>query len=165
MDFLQQSPVTMCLGKAAIAAGTTSTYSTTGTTTYAIKGKAFSTAAKANVATPTINSGTASAFNAQAIGTAAAYVFGFDASGTLRVSQGGIENLDAAGNFINSPQFGAIPDTICPIGYLLVRLAPSTATVPSVAAWTFGANNLSAVTGVTYTFVDVVTLPDRPQIL
>jgi hypothetical protein len=30
--------------------------------------------------------------------------------------------------------------------------------------WTFGTNNLSGVTGMTYTFVSVSTLPDRPQV-
>ena len=46
---------------------------------------------------------------------------------------------------------------------LLVRLAPSTATTPAVATWTFGTNNQSSVTGVTYARQDVFTLPDRPQ--
>ena len=62
MDLLAAVPLTLSLSKATFAAGTTSTYSTTGTTVYAIKGKAYSTAAKSNVATPTVDIATGAAF-------------------------------------------------------------------------------------------------------
>lgn len=163
MDALSQIPLTMCTMKSAIAAGTTTTLSTTGTTLYCIKGKAYSTAAKTNSASPTTDATTASAFVAQAIGEGCVYVIGLDSSGAFKVSQGSRVTLDSAGNFRDLPQFPPIPDTVCPIGYYLVQLAPATATTPAVATWTFGTNNNSSVTGVTYTFVSVMTLPDRPQ--
>lgn len=166
MDNLALVPLTLCLSKATLAAGTTTTYSTTGTTVYAIAGKAYSTAAKTNVATPTVDIVDGLAFtpvtfpaSASVGGTGSIFVFCFDSGGTLRVAQGTVEALDLLGNFINAPQFPIIPDTVCPFGYLVVKLGAT-----AVANWTFGSSNLSAVTGVTYAFQDLVTLPSRPQV-
>ena len=163
MDALAQSPLTMTLMKAVLAAGTTTTYTTTGTTQFSIKGKAYSKAAVTNAATPTTDITTGAAFVAQAIGTGCVYVIGYDSGGTVRVAQGTSVTLDASGSFVTLPNFPGIPDTVCPFGYILVQLAPTTAATPAVATWTFGTNNLSSVTGVTYTFVDVNTLPGRVQ--
>lgn len=163
MDQLTQIPLTLCTVKAGLAAGTTSTYSTTGTTVYAIKGRACSTAAKANVATPVVDVVDGLPFTPQLPGQGSVYVFGFDAGGTLRVAQGSIEQLDVSGAFITLPQFPIVPDTVCPFGFALVRAAPASAATPAVAPWLFGTNNLSGVTGVTVAFVDVMTLPERPQ--
>ena len=163
MDALQQIPLTMCTMKATLAAGTTTTYSTTGTTLFCIKGKAYSKGAVTNGATPTTDATTGAAFVAQAIGTGSVYVYGFDKDGTIKVSQGTIVTLDADGGFVDLPKFPAIPDTVCPFAYELIRLAPATATTPAVATWTFGTNNQASVTGVTYARCDVMTLPDRPQ--
>lgn len=157
MDNLSFIPLTLCLSKATFAAGTTSTYSTTGTTTYAINGKAYSTAAKANVATPTVDISKGTAFATVSANQGSIFIACFDAGGTLRVAQGSVEALDVSGNFINAPQTPVIADTVCPFGYLVVK-AGSTA----VGTWVFGTNNLSAVTGLTYTFGDIITLPGRP---
>lgn len=165
MDMLQFVPATMCTVKATLAAGTTTTYSTTGATLYCIRGKAFSAAAAANAATPTTDATTGIAFPAIAIGSAAAFVWSYDATGAVKVSQGPQVVLNADGSFAQAPAFPMVPDTVCPFAYQLVRLAPSTATTPAVATWTMGTNNQSAVTGVTYTRVDVMTMPDRPQVL
>jgi hypothetical protein len=167
MDNLQFAPVTMALGLSAIAAGTTSTLSSTGVLPYAIRGKAFSRAAMANQATPTTDATTGLSFtpltsppNASTGGQGGVFVVGYDAAGALRVSQGTPEQLDTAGNFINAPRFPVVvADAVCPIGYIVVRLGPT-----AVANWTFGISNLSGVTGVTYSFVSIVGLPDRPQI-
>jgi hypothetical protein len=51
--------------------------------------------------------------------------------------------------------------TSAPIGYLVIK-AGSTAN--ATTGWIFGTSNMAAVTGITYTFVDVIGLPDRPQI-
>lgn len=163
MDYLAQSPMTACLVKATVAAGTTTTLSTTGTTVYAIKGKVYSTAAKTNAATPTTDGTTGLAFEAQAIGYGCCYVISLDSTGAFSVSQGEQVPLDTTGAFIAAPPFPAIPDTVCPIAYQLVQLAPSTAATPAVATWTFGTNNQSSVTGVTYTRQDLMTLPNRTQ--
>lgn len=165
MDALTLLPLTICTVKATLAAGTTTTFSTTGATLYAIRGKAFSQAAAANVATPTLDATTGVAFVPQAIGYGSAYVFGYDALGNIKVSQGPAVLLDPSGNFMQAPPLPMVPDTVCPFAYMLVRLAPATAAVPAVATWQMGVNNQAAVTGVTYTRVDVMSLPDRPQIL
>lgn len=176
MDIQQAIPVTMNFTKAALAAGTTTTISTTGTTTFAIKGKFYTKTAITNGATPTTDYATGAAFLPipipatapnLAAGYGSVYTIGFDHSGNVKAIQGTIVPLDASGNFINAPQFGGFGpagsgttgNDFCPIGYMLVQLGAT-----AVATWTFGTNNNSSVTGVTYTMVDCATLPDRPQI-
>lgn len=176
MDAQAAIPVTMCLSKVALAAGTTTTISTTGTTVFAIRGKAYSKTAITNGATPTTDYATGAAFKPIPIpntapnlglGYGSVYTVGFDHSGNVKVIQGTIEALDVNGNFINAPQFGGLgpsgsgttDNDFCPIGYIIVKLGAS-----AVATWTFGTNNLSSVTGVTYIFQDVISLPDRPQV-
>lgn len=179
MDVQASIPVTMNFTKATLAAGTTTTISTTGTTTYAIRGKFYNKTAITNGATPTTDYATGAAFlpipipNTApnlAAGYGSVYTVGLDSAGNIRVIQGTVVPLDASGNFINAPQFGGMGgqgssnaastnNDFCAIGYIVVKLGST-----AVATWTFGTNNLSGVTGVTYTFVDVATLPDRPQI-
>lgn len=166
----------MCFSKAALAAGTTTTISTTGTTTYAILGKFSTKTAITNGATPTTDYATGLAFKPIPIpntapnlglGYGSVFVVGLNAAGTVKVIQGTIEALDVSGKFINAPQFGGLgqpgpnsgDNDFCPIGYIVVQLGAT-----AVATWTFGTNNLSGVTGVTVTFVDIATLPDRPQV-
>lgn len=181
MDLQASIPVTMCLSKVTLAAGTTTTLSNTGTTTYAIKGKAYTKAAMSNAATPITDWATGNAFIPipiplsspnlpgvpnGAAGYASVYTVGFDSGGSLRVIQGSIVPLDASGGYLTAPQFGGLgpagsgstDNDFCPIGYILVKLGST-----AVATWTFGTNNLSSVTGVTYTFVDLIGMPDRPQ--
>ena len=167
MDNLQFYPVTQCLKKAGLVAGTTTTYSITANPLeYSIKGKIYSKATVTNGATPTTDALTGAAFvtlifpaSATVAGQGSIYVFCYDSSGNIKVVQGSVETLDLSGNFINSPKLPIIPDTICPFGYLTVKLGAT-----AVANWLFGTNNLSGVTGVTYAFQDITTMPDRPQI-
>ena len=157
MDQLMQVAQTLCLSKATLAAGTTSTISTTGTTVFCIKGKAYSKAAITNGATPTTDADTALAFLPVAANQGTIIVIGLDASGNIKACQGSVEALDVGGNFIILPKTPGIPDTMCPIGYITV-LAGSTA----VGNWVFGTNNLSSVTGLTYNFQDLIMMPFRP---
>ena len=184
MDMQQAIPLTQNLSKLVLAAGTTTTITTTNGGTFAIRGKLYFTNAGStsgtaftNQATPTTDFATGVAFkpipipNAApnlALGYGSVFTIGLDhTTNTLRVIQGTIEALDISGNFINAPQFGGLgpsgssstDNDFCPIGYLVVKLGST-----AVATWTFGTNNLSGVTGVTYTWVDVATLPDRPQV-
>lgn len=175
-------PFTGCLSKVSLAAGTTTTLSTTGTTTYGILGKAYTKTAITNGATPTTDYSTGLAFvpipiplsspNLPGVPNGAAgygsvYTVGLDASGALKVIQGQIQALDGNGSFIVAPQFGGLgPDgsgstanNFCPIGYMIVKLGST-----AVATWTFGTNNNSSVTGCTYIFQDVISLPGRPQV-
>lgn len=161
MDNQSAVPVTMCLSKAALAAGTTTTISTTGTTVFAIRGKAYSKGAITNGATPTTDYATGAAFLPVLANNGSVYLVGFDHSGNVKCVQGTVTPLDNTGAFINAPEFGGLPSDFCPIGYLVIK-AGSTASATS--GWLFGTSNMSSVTGITYTFVDVVGLPDRPQV-
>lgn len=147
---------------AGLTPGTTSTYTTTATTQCVIDG-AFATGltAQTNTATPTTDATTGAGFVAQTDDTACCYVFGVTAAGAIAVSQGPIIPTEVgvtttAGAFINPPPFPALPDNFCPIGYFIVRAAPS------ASAWTFGSSNWTA-TGMTVTAKNVFTLPGRPK--
>lgn len=161
MDKLQAIPITMCVSKATLAAGTTTTLSNTGTILFCIRGKAYSKAAMTNAATPTTDWATGVAFLPVPANKGSVFTIGLDSSGNLKVVQGTIENLDANGAFINAPQFGPPPDNFCPIGYEVIKAG---ATASSAPGWTFGGSNQAAVTGITYTLVDLMGMPDRPQI-
>lgn len=170
---LTNQPVTMCFTKATLAAGTTTTISTTGTTTFAIRSKFYTKTALTNQATPTTDYATNKAFIPVLASQGSVFLVGFDHSGNLKVIQGTVSALDTVsvpGNFITAPMFPAaggqagqdpvLANDFCPIGYIVIQ-AGSTAN--NTTGWVFGTSNLSGATGVTYTFVDVAGWPDRPQ--
>lgn len=170
MDNQQFAPTTMCFTKAALAASTTTTISTTGTTTYAIRSKFYTKTALSSAATPTTDWATGAAFLPIPVNNGSIFMCGFDHSGNLKVIQGTIVPLDGivSSNLFapNGPQFGgtapagSVTSTtgdFCPIGYI-VAVNGTTG-----SAWTFGTSNWNA-TGMTATFVDVCGWPDRPQI-
>lgn len=159
MDNLQLSPLTLCLSKVTLAAGTTTTISTTGTTIYGIAGRAYSKAAITNGATPTTDYATGLAFNPISANQGTVVVIGLDASNNVKAVQGGVQALDVSGNFIIAPTWPPFVDNFCPIGYIVLK---GGATL--VGTWTFGSSNLSGVTGMVYTFVDVIGFPARPQV-
>lgn len=160
MDSLMQVPLTANYAKAAVVAGTTTTITTTVTAHYSIKGFIYTKTAITNGATPTTDANTGLAFVAIPFPSyGCAFIWGLDAAGAQKVVQGTIVPLDVAGNFIGASLFGPMPDTMCPLATIVIKLGAT-----AVATWTFGTNNLSGVTGVTYSFRDVSTLPDRPQI-
>lgn len=65
----------------------------------------------------------------------------------------------ASANFITAPQFPAIPSRLCPFGYVVTKVGASG------SAWTFGTSNLAGPpSNVLHTFVNVMTMPDRPQV-
>lgn len=163
MDNLQ-TPITMCLSKVTLAAGTTTTISNTGTTVFCIKGKAYSKAAMSNAATPTTDAATGSAFVAVAASKGCIHVVGLDSSGAVKVVQGNIESLTteadgANASFIKAPTFPVLPDTVCPIGYIVTKVGASG------SSWTFGSSNLAGPpSNVLHTFVDICMIPGRPQV-
>lgn len=160
MDILAQSPLTLCLGKITLAAGTTTTLSNTGTTVYAINGKAYSKAAMSNAATPTTDAATGSAFVGVLRNYGCMFVVGFNAAGDLLAVQGEVAPLDTSGNFITAPGMpSGMPNDFCPVGYVIIK-AGSTAN--NTTGWIFGTSNMSSVTGITYTFGDLVSIPGRP---
>jgi hypothetical protein len=155
--------MTMNLVKSGLTKGTTSTYTTTVTTVGCINGKFVTTlAAQTNTASPTTDAVTGLAFRALTDNQATVLVFGQTAAGAIQLAQGSIEPTQVgvtttAGDFINAPQFPTLPDDFMPLGYLLVR------TAPSASEWTPGTSSWTA-TGVTASaVVEVTTLPDRPQ--
>jgi hypothetical protein len=188
-DQIAKAPITLCLSKATLAAGTTSTISTTGTTTYLIESFFYTKTAITNGATPTTDWVTGNAFipipipltstglpggiPAAAAGYACAYTIGLDHSGNIKAIQGPIVGIDVNGNFMGaaptlSPSLGPAgpnPGTIaggvqanndfCPIGFVVTKLGSA-----AVATWTFGTNNFSSVTGVTWSFNDIAALPE-----
>ena len=168
-DNLAFAPATFCVSKATLAASTTTTFSTTGATLYSINGKAFSTAAAgAGTATPTTDANTGAAFVALQPNRGCVFVFAYNGNGVaatgIRVVQGPIEVLDgtlagASASFINAPQFPVVPDNLCAFAYVVTKVGASG------AAWTFGVSNLAGPPANTlHTFVDIMTIPGRPQV-
>lgn len=159
MDQLLQIPLTMCAGKAGLTAGTTTTLTTATTVAYSLQGKAYSKSATSNQATPTTDYATGVAFVAVPVNYGSVFAIGYDSGGTLRVVQGQVQALDVSGAFIKSPLFGPLPDGMCPVGYLVVKVGSTG------SAWTFGSSNLAGPpTGVTLAWQDCFTLPARPQV-
>lgn len=167
MKLLQGS--NFCTSKAALAAGTTTTFSTTGATLYCIKGKAYSTAAGSNAATPTTDAVTGAAFVPVTASKGCVFVVCYDGDSTaanaINVIQGPLVDLDAAADganarFESAPPFPShIPDTLTPIGYIITRVGASGST------WTFGSSNLAGPpSNVKHDFVDVMVLPATPQV-
>jgi hypothetical protein len=162
MNPIDARGLTACMCKVTLAAGTTTTLSNTGSVTMAVNGKMYVNSALSNTATPTTDYGTGATFLPVKTNKGSVFVVGMLAAGTLKVIQGEVTDLDpAGGTFVNAPEFPMLPDDVCPIGYIIVK-AGATA---SSAGWYFGVGNLATpTTGITLTFVDVCTLPNRPQI-
>lgn len=160
---LEQRGFTGTLMKAALAAGTTTTYSTTGTTHYSIDGKAYSKGAVTNGATPTTDVNTGAAFVAVAASKGSVFVFGYNSSNAIKVAQGSVENLTpeadgANASFVVAPKFPSLPADFAPFGYCITKVGASG------SSWTFGSSNLAGPpSNVLHTFVDVTTMPRRPQ--
>lgn len=169
MDNQAATPITMCLGAVTLAAGTTTTLSNTGTTVFAIKGKAYSKAAMSNAATPTTDWATGAAFIGVTANNGCSFIIGLDSGGNLRAIQSTIQPLNTSGAFVRAPVFGGFApagsgstdNDFCPIGYLIIKAG---ATANATTGWIFGTSNMSSVTGITYTFGDLVGWPDRPII-
>lgn len=159
-DNLVQPSITMATTYAGLSAGTTTTISTANTIQYCIRGKAISPkTAITNGATPTADAATGLAFTPISAGQGTVIVLGLDASGNVKAAQGTVTALDSSGAFILAPQFPNMPDSICPFAYIVLKGGSTLS-----GTWTFGTNALSSVTGMTYTFVNIMGLPDRPQI-
>ncbi len=170
MDKLSLGAVTLCMSKATLAAGTTTTFNTTGATLYSIRGKVYTTSAAANSATPTTDGNTGAAFVPVTASKGSVFVFAYDGSSTtaataIKVYQGTVEPMttDASGanaKFIGpGPTFPAVPTGVCPFGYVVTKVGASG------TAWTFGSSNLAGPpSNVLHTFQDINSLPDRPQV-
>ena len=162
--FSQLNGLTLNHVNAGLVAGTTTTYTTTATTVCSINGKfATGLTAQTNTATPTTDATTGAAFNAVLANNCCSLVYGVNAAGAIKLAQGpsvatatGVTTT--VGAFIAAPQFPALPDDFCPIGYQNVRVSPTGATfTPGTTSWTASGITCS-------TIKNIAMLPDRPQI-
>ena len=163
MDALSIRGMTHQLGNATVlgVAGTTLDLSVA--TLISIAGKLYNKAISSTEATPTTDASTGLGFNPVPANKGSVFVIGLDSGGLIKAVQGEITDLDASGNFVVAPEFPAsIPDTVCPIAYLVIKTGSTYSA--TTTGWLFGSHNTTAVSGVTYTFVNVNTLPVRPQI-
>lgn len=163
MDALATRGLTQNLANATVlgVAGTTLNLSVA--TIYSILGKLFNKAISNTEATPLTDASTGLAFLPVPANKGSVFVVCLNAAGTLGIVQGKVQPLDAAGLFMTAPEFPAnIPDTLCPIAYLIVKAGATY--VATAAGWQMGVHNTSGVTGMTITPVNINTLPVRPQI-
>jgi hypothetical protein len=158
MDVYAQAPITLCLGNATLVAGTTSTI-TNSAVSYSLNGKVYNKTAVTNGATPTTDAATGLAFVPVTANKGCVFLIGYSSTGVQLATQGDLVDLSPSGTFMYAPNFGPVPDNFCPVGYEVVK-AGSTA----VGGWTFGTSVQTPLTGMTYTFTNITTLPDRPQV-
>lgn len=159
MDILSGSPQTYLITRPVLAAGTTSTVSSTNAITGYVNGVSYNAAALSNTATPTTDLNSGAAFPSLSANQGTIVVLGINSSGALKAVQGSIVALDASGAFIVAPQPPSIPDGFLPFGKIVLK-AGSTLS----GTWTFGTNNLSSVTGMTYAFADLTGALGRPVV-
>lgn len=149
------------------ATGGVTTYDTTVTINYALDGILRTKTAITTGATPTTDANTGLAFPALvggasvagAFGNGAVAVWGLNAAGTVRVALGSPQALDSQGNFVNAPQFPAIPSDFTPFAYQVLKAgatASATAIIFGTALWN--------ATGFTNVIKNVAFLPSRPQV-
>lgn len=165
MDYVNIRGVTMCTVSATLSAGTTTTFSNTGAVAYCIEGKAYSVAAASNKATPTTDINTGEAFLPVTANKGCVFVIGYDSAASAAVvAQGEIVDLSEEtdgddAEFLHAPEFPVIPADFCPFGYILTKVGSGG------SDWTFGSSNLAGPpSNVHHTYVDVMTLPARPQV-
>jgi hypothetical protein len=137
--------------------GAATTYTTGNAQVAALGGKAIAKAAVSGGTTPTTDGVTGSAMTLTA-GYGTVLLWCLDSSGTVKLVKGTTEALDSSGNFVNAPQFPALPDTLVPFAYT-VHKAGSTLS----GTFTVGSSNWNT-TGMTHTVVDILAVPTRPQI-
>ncbi|MBK8810753.1 MAG: hypothetical protein IPN69_08495 [Acidobacteria bacterium] len=148
----------MCIGKAGLAAGTTTTLTSANAITYSINSVAYAKAITSNEATPTTDIVTGAAFVAIPVGSGAVFTIGRDSAGALKVAQSKIVVLDSDEDFPAAPpQLARLPNSYTTIGYVSVKVGTSG------AAWTFGASNLAGPpTDVDIDYQDVVFARSTP---
>lgn len=145
----------MCIGHSGLTAVAAATTLTHLAVQAAFNGRSFAIAAATAQASPTTDVTTKKAFLPLSANQACTFVVGVDKTGARFVAQGPIEN-DPAGD-VALEMAGSIPETVCPIGFLVVRAGPT-----AVGTWTYSTNNFSGVTGVVVTAQSVAWLPSAP---
>ena len=147
---------TLLSGLTGLSGGAT-TYSTGASgVTFCVGGKAIHVAQESGSTTPVLDAVTGLAFPALAANQGTVWVWGYTAAGAIQLAQGSIETLNA-GTFLRAPQFPILPDTVTAFAYTVAKDGATG------GAFTVGTSNWNT-SGMTYATVDVMTLPQRPQI-
>lgn len=163
MDRHAQAPITALFSTPVMALhAAATTLDSTNRFDFAIRSKLYTKAALSTAATPTTDVNTGVAFVRVGTNTGCMYLIGLDSGGNIKVAQGAIWALDASGLFIQGPDIPALPDTVCPVAYVICK-AGSTAAAQATG-WLFGTSNFSGVTGITLTVQDISMVPDRIQV-
>ncbi len=162
MDNLKNYSETAFFGKMGLTgiSGGATTFSTGATTrSFSIAGKAYEKATVSGGTTPTTEAKTGAAITLTA-NNGRCVVWALDVSGNVKLFAGDIVAMDAGGNFLKAPPFPTDIDldTYCPFAYVLLKGASTVS-----GTFTVGSSNWNS-TGMSYTVVDVSTLPSRPQI-
>lgn len=154
VDFL--AGLNMTFGKGGLAAGTTSTLTAAAAFTYSVGGKMYTKTVGSNTASPTVDAN-GTAFVVIPAGKGAAVLTMVNAAGTLAYMQGPQETVDVDGDFKKAVEMPSVPDGNTVFGMIILKNA-TTGT-----DFTTGTSNW-AQTGITDTFTDLATRPDRPQV-
>lgn len=155
--------LTAALGSSALTAtGAETVHDSTVAMPFSINGKLYSkSGTNADQATPTTDYVTGTAFpvltGTATLGQGAVVVWAYNSSGTVKCMMGPIEDLDSAGLFLRPAEFPTVPDDVCPFAYMVLKHYASATSVR------FGTSNWNA-TGFTNAIVNIMQLPDRPQI-
>lgn len=162
-------------GSAAIAAGSTTTMTAGTVIAYCINGKAAIQGATSAVQPAATDANTGVALAGIPAGYGAVVVFGYSVptSTTMQMVQSEIVPLNpnsaayTPGTFVTLPEWPAIPDTFCPVGYATVKVATD---YTAGAKYVFGTSNTTATgaqgaaaTAHANLFTSIMVLPDRPQ--
>jgi hypothetical protein len=134
-------------------------YDTTIIVSFMIGGKTYQKAAVTDGATPTSDSVSGATFASQSLAddTGSVFVWCLNASGTVSVHQGSVEDITpTTSEFVIAPAFPDIDlDTYCPFAYTVLKNE-------SGSAFIFGTTNWNTA-GITHTDVNIGMLPSRPQ--
>lgn len=138
------------------ATGAETVHDTTVALSFCINGKALSkSGTNADQTTPTVDAVTGAAIT-QVASQLRVVVWCYNASGTVKVVAGDVVSWDGT-NATPMPQFPNVPNDLCPFAYQVLKTSSSAGTI------TFGTSNWNA-TGFTNAIVNVLVLPDHPQI-
>lgn len=159
MNSIDMAGATCCTTSSLLTAtGAETVHDSTVLLNFCINGKAYTkSGTNADQVTPTSDHVTGATFTALTASEGCVMVWCYNASGTVKVVQSEINTLDAAGLFVDACEFPVLPDDIVPFAYMVCKAGSTAGTVA------FGTSNWNA-TGFTNAIVNIMTLPNRPQV-
>lgn len=138
--------------------GAETVYDTSAAIVYRVDGKLYSKSAVTDGATPTTDGNTGAAFEGVGPDKICVFVWALNASGTVSLYQGDIEDVDGDTDDAEIyPQYPSIPSDVCPFAYTIYQTDGTSA----AAGLRPGTDNWNA-TGLTATHVNISELPNRP---